>query len=138
MPAPIGRTTLKKLDQGTVTEEKKQEIGLGLILVGKQSELYRFVQAAQRLCQENIHWEIYYRQQQVSGEEILNIVDNLNKDRLIHYILVGLPLPTHIAEDEVIRRIDLSKKFKPPDSHNHAKAIDPKTITALRALRIKA
>jgi len=42
-------------------------------------------------------------------EELLKIIDDLNKDDTVHGILVQLPLPKHINEDKVIMAIDPSK-----------------------------
>ena len=42
-------------------------------------------------------------------EELLKIIDALNKDDKVHGILVQLPLPKHINEDKVIMAIDPSK-----------------------------
>ena len=42
-------------------------------------------------------------------EELLKIIDRLNKDDKVHGILVQLPLPKHINEDKVIMAIDPSK-----------------------------
>ena len=39
-------------------------------------------------------------------EELLKIIDGLNKDNGVHGILVQLPLPKHIDEDKVIMAID--------------------------------
>ena len=39
-------------------------------------------------------------------EELLKIIDGLNKDEGVHGILVQLPLPKHIDEDKVIMAID--------------------------------
>lgn len=40
-----------------------------------------------------------------SEEELLSVIDSLNKDPAVHGILVQLPLPKHIDEDKVIMRI---------------------------------
>ena len=42
-------------------------------------------------------------------EELLVLIDKLNKDPTVHGILVQLPLPKHIDEDKVIMAIDPSK-----------------------------
>lgn len=42
-------------------------------------------------------------------QELLKIIDGLNKDDKVHGILVQLPLPKHINEDKVIMAIDPSK-----------------------------
>jgi len=45
----------------------------------------------------------------VSEEELLGIIDKLNKDDDTDGVLVQLPLPKHISEDKVIEAIDKEK-----------------------------
>lgn len=45
----------------------------------------------------------------ISEEELLTIVDNLNRDNSVDGVLVQLPLPRHIDSDKVIAAIDKSK-----------------------------
>ena len=45
----------------------------------------------------------------ISEQELLALVDQLNADGSVHGILVQLPLPDHIDEDRVIERIDPNK-----------------------------
>ena len=44
-----------------------------------------------------------------SQEELLATIDRLNADAAVHGMLVQLPLPDHIAEEEVLLRIDPRK-----------------------------
>ena len=45
----------------------------------------------------------------ISEAELLSRIDELNADDTVHGILVQLPLPKHIREEEVIRRISPAK-----------------------------
>lgn len=45
----------------------------------------------------------------ISEEEVLELIDKLNKDKDVDGILVQLPLPRHISESKVIAAIDKSK-----------------------------
>lgn len=47
--------------------------------------------------------------EETTQQELLDLVDKLNKDQAIHGILVQLPLPKHIHEDTIIRAIDPKK-----------------------------
>ena len=47
----------------------------------------------------------------VSEEELLKTIDELNSDPLVDGILVQLPLPKHINEAKVIKRIDVFLAF---------------------------
>ena len=46
---------------------------------------------------------------ETSEEEVLKLIDELNKDDSVHGILVQLPLPKHIDEQRVIMAIDYKK-----------------------------
>ena len=41
-----------------------------------------------------------------SEDELLSMIDSLNRDNLIHGILIQLPLPSHIREEKIIIAID--------------------------------
>ena len=45
----------------------------------------------------------------ISQGDLLAVIDELNADEAIHGILVQMPLPRHLDEEEVIRRIDPAK-----------------------------
>ncbi len=51
----------------------------------------------------------YELPEETSEEELLALVDRLNKDDSVHGILCQLPLPKHICEDHIIRAISPHK-----------------------------
>jgi methylenetetrahydrofolate dehydrogenase (NADP+)/methenyltetrahydrofolate cyclohydrolase len=46
---------------------------------------------------------------ETAEDELLVLIDKLNADKMVHGILVQLPLPKHINETEVLLRIDPAK-----------------------------
>jgi methylenetetrahydrofolate dehydrogenase (NADP+)/methenyltetrahydrofolate cyclohydrolase len=51
----------------------------------------------------------YELPEETSEEELLSLIDRLNKDNQVHGILCQLPLPKHINEDKVIQAISPKK-----------------------------
>ncbi len=84
--------------------------GLAVILVGENPASQIYVRLKRQDCQQlGIHSEQYTLPQETTEEELLNLIDKLNRDDNIHGILVQLPVPDHINETNVINAIAPSK-----------------------------
>lgn len=84
--------------------------GLAVVLVGDDPASQVYVRNKGRKCEElGMHSETIVLPKETSEEELLAVIDRLNKDDSIHGFLVQLPLPDHIDEDKVIEAIDPSK-----------------------------
>ncbi|KAB7709221.1 bifunctional methylenetetrahydrofolate dehydrogenase/methenyltetrahydrofolate cyclohydrolase FolD [Bacillus aerolatus] len=102
------RTELK----GEITElaDKGVTPGLAVILVGEDQASQTYVRNKDKACAEvGIHSEIYRYPADLSEEELLQKIAELNNDDQIHGILVQLPLPAHLSEDRVIDAISPEK-----------------------------
>lgn len=84
--------------------------GLAVVLVGSDPASQVYVRNKKKACQElGFYSEGYELPEDTPEEELLNLVERLNRDRRIHGILVQLPLPGHIEESRVIRAISPQK-----------------------------
>lgn len=95
-----------------VEELKKQGIqpGLAVILVGEDPASQVYVRNKEKACQEvGFHSEVYRLPEQTTQEEVLQLIDRLNRDDAIHGVLVQLPVPKHIDEKAVIHAISPKK-----------------------------
>lgn len=91
---------------------KKQGIapGLAVILVGNNPASAVYVRNKERACvQTGITPTQITLPEETTEEELIELIENLNKDDKIHGILVQLPLPKHISEKKVIETITSSK-----------------------------
>jgi methylenetetrahydrofolate dehydrogenase (NADP+)/methenyltetrahydrofolate cyclohydrolase len=80
--------------------------GLAVILVGNNQASRTYVTNKQKACQElGMHSLLIELPETVSEKELLDKIDELNKDETIHGILVQLPIPKHIEEKKVIEAI---------------------------------
>ncbi|MCK4273386.1 MAG: bifunctional methylenetetrahydrofolate dehydrogenase/methenyltetrahydrofolate cyclohydrolase FolD [Dehalococcoidales bacterium] len=104
-----------------IREELKQEIadlkakhnvvpGLVTVLVGADPASQVYVGAKEKTSQElGIYSERYDLPADTSQEDLLKLIDKLNKDPKINGILVQLPLPKGLNEEEVLFAIDPKK-----------------------------
>ena len=104
-----------------IREELKQEIadlkakhnvvpGLVTVLVGADPASQVYVGQKEKTSNElGIYSERYDIPAETTQEDLLKLVDKLNKDPKINGILVQLPLPKHLNEEEVLYAIDPKK-----------------------------
>ncbi len=84
--------------------------GLAAVLVGENPASEIYVRNKRKACTEaGIYSEEHKLPVETTEEELLSLVDNLNKDNNIHGILIQLPLPDHINETKVLRAVSPDK-----------------------------
>lgn len=87
-----------------------REIGMAVIQVGNDPASSVYVGNKKKACEYiGIRSESYELPEETTEEELLTLIDRLNKDDKIHGILVQLPVPKHINEDHVIQAISPKK-----------------------------
>jgi methylenetetrahydrofolate dehydrogenase (NADP+) / methenyltetrahydrofolate cyclohydrolase len=81
--------------------------GLAVVIVGNDPASRVYVNFKKRDCAEiGVESFEYALSENISEEELINLIKKLNKDPKVNGILVQLPLPKHINEDKVIFEID--------------------------------
>jgi methylenetetrahydrofolate dehydrogenase (NADP+)/methenyltetrahydrofolate cyclohydrolase len=84
--------------------------GLAVVLVGENPASKVYVDRKAKACAEVGFLSREYKLPADTSEpNVLKLINELNKDKLIHGILVQLPLPKHIQTDKVIAAIDPRK-----------------------------
>ena len=103
MRAELQKEVAKLKEQGIVP-------GLGVILVGEDPASKSYVTAKERTCEEiGIYSDDNRLPEEATQEELMAVVEKMNKDPKINGILVQLPLPKHLNEAEVLLAIDPDK-----------------------------
>ncbi len=91
-------------------KREQLDITLAVIQVGNDPASTVYVGNKKKACEYiGIHSLAYELPEKTSEKELLELVEKLNKDDEVHGILVQLPLPEHIDEDKVIRKISPKK-----------------------------
>ena len=84
--------------------------GLAVVIVGNDPASRVYVNSKKKACEEiGIYSEEYALPEQTTQQELLDLVIKLNNKKDIHGILVQLPLPKHLNEEEVINTINPAK-----------------------------
>ena len=90
----------------TLKKESGRTPGLAVVLVGENPASKVYVKNKIEKTKEVGFTSIEHRlNDDVSEEELLNVVKNLNQDDKVQGILVQLPLPKHINADKVLDTI---------------------------------
>jgi methylenetetrahydrofolate dehydrogenase (NADP+)/methenyltetrahydrofolate cyclohydrolase len=108
----IAKEIRAELKQEIAELKEKHNIvpGLVTVLVGADPASQVYVGQKERTSQNlGIYSERYDLPEDTSQEDLLALIDKLNKDPKINGILVQLPLPKHINETEVLYAINPKK-----------------------------
>ena len=103
------RAEIKEETAGFVAEHGYAP-GLAVIIVGENPASMVYVRNKKKGCEEvGFYSEVHELPEATEQAELNALVDRLNADPKIHGILVQLPLPKHLDENEVLLRIDPAK-----------------------------
>lgn len=99
-----------KIKVDELKAKQKRLPRLVVVLVGDNPASMSYVKGKEKACQAiGMENELISLPVQTTQEELLDVVKQLNNDQNVDGILVQLPLPKHIDENEVLFAIDPSK-----------------------------
>lgn len=88
----------------------KRVPGLAVIIVGNNPASKIYVNSKVKACEKvGFYSKAIFLDENISQAELLENIQTLNNDKNIDGILVQLPLPKHLNEDEICNAIDTSK-----------------------------
>lgn len=88
----------------------KRVPGLAVIIVGNNPASKIYVNSKIKACEKvGFYSKAIFLDENISQAELLENIQALNNDENIDGILVQLPLPKHLNEDEICNAIDTSK-----------------------------
>ncbi|MBQ2798858.1 MAG: bifunctional methylenetetrahydrofolate dehydrogenase/methenyltetrahydrofolate cyclohydrolase FolD [Ruminiclostridium sp.] len=87
-------------------EREGLEVGLAVIIVGNNQASRVYVNNKKKACEVcGMKSFEYALPEETTEEELLELIDTLNKDSKVNGILCQLPLPRHLNEEKVIEAI---------------------------------
>lgn len=93
-----------------VVSEMDIDAKLAVIKVGNDEASSVYVKNKEKACEHiGIKSEVHCLSEGTSQEYLAKLIDKLNNDRSVTGILVQLPLPNHINEQEILTKIDPRK-----------------------------
>ena len=117
MPNIIDGKAISAAIRGEIAEKVKQlkaekgiVPGLAVIIVGEDPASKVYVRNKHRACEEVGFASFGYElPAETTEQELLALVEKLNRDDAVHGILVQLPLPKHLDEEKILLAIDPRK-----------------------------
>lgn len=95
-----------RFDVASFKEKYNTAPGLAVIVVGDDPASAVYVRNKHKACLSvGINSYQIELPSDISEEELLSKIDELNRDNSVHGILIQLPLPRHISENKVTARI---------------------------------
>lgn len=125
-----GKFVASKLKQKIKNEVDMLTVkpGLAVISIGNDPASQLYVKLKRKIGEElGIHIDEYHFENDVTQEEILDLIDKLNESELIHGILVQTPVPYHLNILEIFNRISPKKDvdgFNPENAGKLAQGQD--------------
>lgn len=84
--------------------------GLAVVIVGENPASQVYVRNKKKACEQvGFNSWVYEMPENTTQNELNALIDKLNEDSAVHGILVQLPLPEHLDEEEIILRIKPEK-----------------------------
>lgn len=105
--------------------------GLAVVIVGNDPASRIYVNNKKKDCEEvGIRSFEYALPEETSEDQLLGLIDALNQDPAIDGILVQLPIPKHLDEAKVIRRISHEKDVDAFHPYNTGELMIGRTVFA--------
>ena len=104
----------------TIREEVKAEVAqlrdkgivpkLSVVLAGDDPASVVYARSKEKSCSNiGIDFELFTLPGTASEDEVLALVDKLNKDDNVHGIMIELPLPKHMDKKKILEAVDPKK-----------------------------
>lgn len=120
-----GKLVSKKIEKDIIQKIKNQNIkpGLSIIYIGDSLESKKYIEMKKKKCEQlNILFQLHhFTEIDVSEEEIIDCIKMLNNDKLIHGIIVQLPIPKHLNQKNILDSIDYKKDVDGFSNYNSGK-----------------
>lgn len=108
----IAKSIVSEVKLATETLQQTHGVtpGLAVVLVGNRPDSAVYVRMKKRRAAEmGFHNVDMHFEEEATQEELMQCIDQLNSDPLVHGILLQLPLPSHVNEAEVLKAIRVDK-----------------------------
>lgn len=84
--------------------------GLSVILVGDNPASWAYVTHKKKACEAvGITFTLHHLPEEISASQLRKVISDCNADTAVHGILLQLPLPSHLNEDDLLEQISVQK-----------------------------
>ena len=127
--AVAAKVKARAAEETAALKERGIVPGLAVVIVGSDPASRVYVNNKKKACQETgIYSEEYALPEETTQEELLALVDRLNKEPKISGILVQSPLPKGLEESALVEAIDPQKDVDAFHPYNVGKLMQGRQI----------
>jgi methylenetetrahydrofolate dehydrogenase (NADP+)/methenyltetrahydrofolate cyclohydrolase len=108
----VAKEVQKQIKEEVVGLERRWGMapGLGVVLVGDDPASHIYVKSKEKACREvGIKSFEHLLPATISEKELFAVINQLNKNKDVHGILVQLPLPAHIHSEKILEAVSAHK-----------------------------
>ncbi len=99
-----------KLESTEFFQKVNMKPKLSVVIAGDDPAALFYVRMIERSCQRvNFDFERHALSEKTTENELLGLLNQLNKDKSVHGIIVQTPLPDHISEDKIREALSPTK-----------------------------
>lgn len=103
------RVGIKKEIEELINKGNRQP-KLTVILVGDNDASKRYIRQKEKACFDlNILSEVIYLDENIQENELVEVIEKLNKDNTVDGILLQLPIPKHLDANVILNKISIYK-----------------------------
>jgi methylenetetrahydrofolate dehydrogenase (NADP+)/methenyltetrahydrofolate cyclohydrolase len=96
-----------KIETQELIDKYKKQPHLVVIIIGENPASQSYVRSKERACiKAGIKSTVIKKEDTIKENELIDLIESLNKDDSVHGILLQLPIPKDINEDKVINLIN--------------------------------
>lgn len=109
--AKVNEQLNEKIKQNVALLKQKEIVPkLGIVRVGEREEDISYEKGATKRCNSlGVQVKQFVLPEQVSENELIQVIKEINTDRTIHGILLFRPLPKHLKEERICQAIESEK-----------------------------
>jgi methylenetetrahydrofolate dehydrogenase (NADP+) / methenyltetrahydrofolate cyclohydrolase len=120
-----GKHVSEKIEYDITEKIKNKNLkpGLSIIYIGDSLESKKYIQMKEKKCNKlGILFQLYhFTENDISEEKIIDTIEILNNDKLIHGIIVQLPIPEHLNPKNILNKITYKKDVDGFSNYNSGK-----------------
>lgn len=111
MGAPVAAAIRRQLmERSLILKDRGIQPCLALLRLGRREDDLAYQRSIEKTCaQVGIQLLPVLREEDLSQEELLEVVEELNQDPAVHGVLLFRPLPRHLDEEAVCQALDPAK-----------------------------
>jgi len=119
-----GKLTSQKILESLQADVEKYKPCLAVILIGNNPASATYVKNKEKACERSgVNYKEFKFDDQVTQEEVLKTIDQINQDSSIHGVITQLPVPEHISVPLILKSIDPKKDVDGFTAYNMGKMV---------------